>query len=155
MTIAQRERRERQLYQQVAPQLLEGVLSGREQVALADELLEEIADQAEAELELDARTVYRWIRLAEDEIDRRRRMAAILWVMLLWPGILLMLLAPLGSLIGWFSLRPAELWSTVAGAAVLTALSISRLAGLRRRVAQRWLDDQLDTDEDEDETEQA
>lgn len=147
MTIAQRERRERELYQQVVPQLLDGVLAGREQVALADELLAHIDNQAEDELGLDARTVYRWIRLAEDEIDRRRKMAAIQWVMVLWPGVLAAALAPVGTLLGWFALDPAGLWGVIAGGLGLAGLAVSRLTGLRRRVAGHWLEEQYDEDE--------
>lgn len=131
MTIAETQRRNREIYLTVLDPIVDALLAGDEPVALSSRLAEAHG--------LDHSLVYRWIQLVDAAIDRARRRRALAIVAVLWLGVAA-LIAGLLALPGWVTLGSVPWWLPAAAGVAVAVASASRLVGLRGRAAAAWVE---------------
>lgn len=124
MTIAERERQRRDVYQEVRPEIVATIRSGADLVAFAQELAERTG--------IPLQEVYRWIQHTEDLMDSERRRKAIVAIVPLWAGGALLTVAALLVLTGQSRHHPAlSVGFVVTGLVAILAFVILR-SRLRR-----------------------
>ncbi len=139
MSIAQKEREERQAYRKMLPSIVEALIEAAEPVALSARISEECG--------VDQRAAYRWIQLTEEAADARRKRDAMLLVVALWLGTLAIVVMVIGRITLRFAPPFGPSVAIVAGAGTVIALAVLRLRNLKARSYRRWLHDEL-TDEE-------
>jgi hypothetical protein len=136
MTVAEQERKEREEYLRVLPEIVESIRQGEEPVALSQRLAPRLG-------EVDQKLLYRWIQLTEEKLDAARRRHAALLATGMWIGVVAVVVPVVAVLLGSVSIASRGVIVSVALGGVLAAVAAIRLKGVTRRAFQRWLDREL------------
>jgi hypothetical protein len=136
MTVAEQERREREEYLRVLPEIVEGIRQREEPVALSQRLTHSVE-------EVDQKLLYRWIQLTEEKLDAARRRNAALLAAVMWIGVLAVVVPVVGALLGTVSFVSWMVISSIVLGGNLAVFAAIRLRGVTRRAFQRWLDREL------------
>lgn len=85
-SIAEREQRRARLAEELLPEIVQGLQRGEEALKIAQRLSD--AAGADAPPEADLKTIYRWVTIVEERLERKRRRVGVLAAALLWVGFL-------------------------------------------------------------------
>jgi hypothetical protein len=131
MGIAEEQRKQEQVYRELLPEIVDVVSRRDEQVEAAEDISRRVG--------VDTRTVYRWITLTEQELDRARRRRVIVTLIPLWGGILAIVAT--GVLLFAGRIDVGSPGTIVVGilAVVAVAGATASLVGVGERSARRWL----------------
>lgn len=91
-SIAEKEQRRARLAEELLPEIVEGLQRGEEALKIAQRLSEDATALSRtpgaAAPEADLKTIYRWVTIVEERLEKKRRRVGVMAAALLWVGFL-------------------------------------------------------------------